>query len=69
MDYGFADRTVEYVDAKAIRSFLGVKGRTSLLPSQMRENKKLSHSSTHRSELERKTWGAQIMTGGMARMS
>ena len=25
MDYGFADRTVEYVDAKAIRSFLGVQ--------------------------------------------
>jgi hypothetical protein len=39
MDYGFADCTVEYVDAKAIRSFLGVKGRTSLFPSEMRETR------------------------------
>jgi hypothetical protein len=35
MDCGFADRIVEYVDAKAIRSFLGVKRRTSLFPGEM----------------------------------
>jgi len=54
MEYEFADRTVEYVDAKAIRSFWALQEETSLFPGKNEGTGSFPHSSTHRSELEHK---------------
>jgi hypothetical protein len=53
---------------KATRSFLGVKRRTSLFPSGMREQEAFPffHPPLR---AEAQTWGTRIMAGGMVRMS